>query len=193
MRLKLVTGPAAEPFDATSATGLLKFQLRITGSAQDTQLAALAVVARQMVETYTHRALINQTWEQYHDGWPNGKGFALAKGRATSLTSITYIDDQDNSDTVSTSNVDLATWEDPYPRITLKEGQDWPTATLRPHDGVIVRWVAGYGAAGTDIPNDLVHAIVMATVALYDGCPPEAMGLPYTVRNLMDPYVIDLV
>lgn len=188
MRLKLVTAPATEPVTLTQ----VKAQLRITGSSEDTRLTELLTIGRELVETYTHRALITQTWEQYHDTWPNGAGFRLAKGTAISLTSITYIDEADASDTVSTSNVDLATWEDPYPRITLKEGQDWPTVTLRPHDGVIVRWVAGYGAASA-VPGPLKQAIIMAVVQMYDGCPPEVASMPNAVRWLCDPYVIDLV
>lgn len=192
MRLKLITAPATEPIDATDANGPLKKQLRITGSGEDTYLTELAKTAREMLEVYTHRAFITQTWEQYHDRWPNGAGFRLAKGAAISLTSLTYIDEDDTSDTFDTANVDLATWEDPYPRITLKEGSDWPTVTLRPHDGVIVKWVAGYGAASA-VPRPLKQAIAMATVAMYDGCPPELATMPNAVRWLCDPFVIDLV
>ena len=188
MRLKLVTGPAAEPIDATDADGPLKKTLRITGSGEDTYLTELAKTGRQLIETYTRRALIDQTWEQYHNHWP--EYFVLARGRVSALTSITFIDEDDASDTFATSNVDLATWEDPHPRITLKSGLTWPTATLRPHDGVIVKFVAGYGATGTSVPRDLKQAIVAATVALYDGCPPKEAGLPALAMTLAGPYVI---
>lgn len=187
MRLKLVTAPATEPVTLTQ----VKAQLKITGSSEDTRLNELIAAAREMLEVYTHRAFITQTWEQYHDTWPNGAGFRLAKGAAISLTSITYIDSADASDTVG-AITDLATWEDPYPRITLKEGQNWPTVTLRPHDGVIVKWVAGYGAASA-VPGPLKQAIIMAVVQMYDGCPPEVASMPNAVRWLADPYVIDLV
>ena len=186
-RLSIDTGPASEPVTLTQ----VKAQLRITGTSEDTRLGDLITAARELVEAYTHRALITQTWEQYHDRWPNGKGFGLAKGRAISLTSITYIDELDNSDTFDTTDVDLATWEDPYPRITLKEGIDWPTVTLRPHDGVIVKFVAGYGNAAA-VPAPLKQAIIMAVTALYDGCPETVDGMP-GVRSLIGPYVIDLV
>lgn len=192
MRLKIASAPATEPIDATDADGPLKKQLRITGSTEDTYLTELAKTARELLEAYTHRAFITQTWDQYHDSWPIGGSLRLAKGRAISLTSITYIDYQDNSDTVSTSNVDLATWEDPYPLITLKEGQVWPSVTLRPHDGIIVEWVAGYGAASA-VPRPLKQAIAMLTTALYDGCPQTEAAMPYTVRYLCDPFVIDLI
>lgn len=187
MRLKLTDPPASEPVTLTQ----VKAQLRITGSSEDTRLTELITIARELIEAYTHRALITQEWEQYHDRWPNGGGFMLAKGVAQVLNSITYIDELDNSDTYDTANVDFATWEDPYPRITLKEGQDWPTVTLRPHDGVIVNWDAGYGAASA-VPGPLKQAIIMAVVALYDGCP-DSIGEMSAVSALCGPYVIPLV
>jgi uncharacterized phiE125 gp8 family phage protein len=188
VRLKLATAPTSEPVTLTQ----VKAQLRITGTSEDTRLTELIAIARELVEAYTHRALITQTWEQYQDDWPNGSGFKLAKGVAQSpITSITYIDEDDASDTIDLATVDLAIWEDPYPRITLKDGQDWPTVTLRPHDGVIVKWVAGYGLAAA-VPGPLKHAVTMAVVALYDGCPETIKEMP-AVRALIGPYVIDLV
>jgi uncharacterized phiE125 gp8 family phage protein len=168
MRVSLVSGPAAEPIDATDADGPVKKTLRITGSTEDAYLTSLVTTARSLIEGEIRRAMVNQVFDQYHDSWPDN--FKLARGRVLTLASITFIDEDDASDTFATSNVDLATWEDPLPRVTLKSGQTWPTATLRPHDGIILRYTAGYGTSGTSVPADLKHAVAMATVALYDGC-----------------------
>ena len=188
-RLSLDTGPVSEPVTLTQ----VKAQLRITGTSEDTRLGDLITAARELVEAYTHRALITQTWDQWHDRWPNGKGFSLAKGTLQIVNSITYVDEDDNSDTINlATTVDQATWEDPYPRVTLKSDADWPTVTLRPHDGIAINFDAGYGDAASDVPAPLKQAIIMAVTALYDGCPETVDGMP-GVRSLIGPYVIDLV
>lgn len=169
MDLKLVAGPDVEPIDPTDADGGVKKLLRITGSTEDAHLTNLAIAARTLIEGEIRRSMIDQVWEQYHDDWP-AHSFKLARGRVLTLTSITYVDEDDNSAVYSTSNVDLASWKDPLPTVTLKSGATWPTATLRPKDGIILRFTAGYGAAAADVPPDLKHAVAMATVALYDGC-----------------------
>lgn len=164
-RVTLVTGPEVEPVTLAQ----VKANLKITSTSEDTRLTELITAARELIEGEIRRAMIDQVWEQRHNYWP-AHGFKLARGKVLTLTSITYVDEADASDTFDTANVDLATWEDPLPRVTLKSGLTWPTATLRPHDGIILRFTAGYGDTASTVPADLRQAVIMATAALYDGC-----------------------
>lgn len=191
MDLTLITAPSAEPIDATDVDGPLKRTLRITGSSEDPHLLTLAVSARQLIENFTRRAMIDQVWEQYHDRWP-ADGFRLFRGRVRqgNLTSITYVNEADVSSTVDLSTTDFAYWEDPLPSITLKSGKTWPTATLRPKNGIIIRFTAGYGTTASTVPDDLKRSVVMAAVALYDGCMDEQKGPWRTALDLASMYQV---
>jgi uncharacterized phiE125 gp8 family phage protein len=54
--------------------------------------------------------------------------------------------------TVSASDYLVDTVREPG-RIVLKDGKSWPADTLREVNGVVVRYVAGYGAEPKHVPE----------------------------------------
>lgn len=157
-RLELITAPTVEPWDSASASDMtaiknyLKMHSNIT--ADDTLIEEMIVETREKVEAFTNRALINQTWEMIFNTQPRIIDIPL--GQLSSVTSIKTIAD-DESET--TEDTDIYTTETgDYGHVFLRTGNIW-TATDRRYSKFKVRFVAGYGAAKTDVPTKIRLAI----------------------------------
>ena len=191
MALKLITAPAAEPVSASEA----KAHLRVDTTADDTYIGTLITVARQNVESHLRRSLINQTWEVVLDAFPAGV-IRLPKPPLASVTSIKYTDDEGNESTYSSANYVVDTDTEPG-RVVLKSGQTWPAVTLAAANGVRVRYVAGYGAAGSNVPQAIRQAILLVIGSLYENREDVLVAqgvsigvLPFGVVALLAPYRI---
>lgn len=191
MALKLITAPAAEPVSTSEA----KSHLRVDTTADDTYIGTLITVARQNVESHLRRALISQTWEVVLDAFPAGV-IRLPKPPLASVTSIKYTDDEGNESTYSSANYVVDTDTEPG-RVVLKSGQTWPAVTLAAVNGVRVRYVAGYGAAGSNVPQAIRQAILLVIGSLYENREDVLVAqgvsigvLPFGVVALLAPYRI---
>jgi len=96
-QLSLITPPAAEPLALVDA----KKSLRVDYSYDDDLITSLIVVARQAVESYTHRALVTQEWMYEMDSFPPlhplymRRGFPqilVPKPPLQSIVSFQYVD-----------------------------------------------------------------------------------------------------
>jgi uncharacterized phiE125 gp8 family phage protein len=191
MALKLITAPAAEPVSTSEA----KSHLRVDTTADDTYIGTLITVARQNVESHLRRALISQTWEVVLDAFPAGV-IRLPKPPLASVTSIKYTDDEGNESTYSSDNYVVDSDTEPG-RVVLKSGQTWPAVTLAAANGVRVRYVAGYGAAGSNVPQAIRQAILLVIGSLYENREDVLVAqgvsigvLPFGVVALLAPYRI---
>lgn len=131
--------------------------LRSEASGDATLIDDLIVSARRHFEGETNRALINQTWTMTLDKVPYGGVILLPIAPISSVTSITAYSTDDSSSVVATSVYRLDTSSLPA-RIVLKDGQAWPSG-LRPQNALAIVFVAGYGAASTNVPPDMVLAV----------------------------------
>ena len=191
MALKLITAPAAEPVSTSEA----KAHLRVDTTADDTYIGTLITVARQNVESHLRRSLINQTWEVVLDAFPAGV-IRLPKPPLASVTSIKYTDDDGVEATYSSDNYVVDSDTEPG-RVVLKSGQTWPAVTLAAANGVRVRYVAGYGAAGSNVPQAIRQAILLVIGSLYENREDVLVAqgvsigvLPFGVVALLAPYRI---
>ena len=186
---KLITAPASELITTTNA----KLHLKVSGSSEDTYIDSLVEVATKMVEEYTGRALITQTWEQYFDDLPQYQDYVeLHKGPVQSITSFKYF----LNDTESTFNSAKYNLDDAaiFPRVYLDDDETWPNLDVR-RNAVTIRFVAGYGDAATDVPEPLIQAVRMLIGYLYQNredrigrSPFKTAALPQAVSYLCQPY-----
>lgn len=193
--LTQTSAPASEPV----TTAELKSWLRIEHSSDDTDIAALGLAARRLVESYLGRQLVTATWRLTLDGfpWPGGWAYLevptlfpdphtirLPKAPLQSVTSVEYYDLTGTLQTLAadTYNVDAA--HDPG-RILLAMGKVWPVTQLRP-GAVRVTFVAGYGNAAA-VPEELKLAIKMLAAHWYErrGDDDGQQELPLAVRSLL--------
>lgn len=155
--------PAATPVSVAEA----KTQLGITGSGQDTLVGALIDAATQRLDGRAGilgRALVNQTWEQAFGCFSTPLRLPLAP--VSSITEITYFDGDNATQTLSADVYRLlADARGPY--VARKPDQDWPGTYAR-EDAVTVTFVAGYGAAGSNVPAPIRQAIILMVRELYE-------------------------
>lgn len=185
MDLVLVTAPVAEPIPTAAA----KTHLRVDSTDDDEYIDSLVKASRRWVEQTYGLALVTQTWDGSLDGFPSGDTIVIPKRPLVSVTSVTYYDDDLSTSTVfSSTKYQVDTAKRP-PRIVIKNGESWPSDSLRLSSGVVVRFVAGFGAAST-VPEDIEHAIKLLVGQLYTHREPEITGatvakLGFTIDNLL--------
>lgn len=184
MALKLVTAPAIEPVTLTEA----KAQLRVDWTDEDTQISSYILAAREYCEGFQNRALITQTWELWIDAWPCKDRFNVPLPLLQSVTSIKYYGTDDTEYTLATTEYFVDPVSQPG-RIVLAYGKSWPSTTLRPANGVVVKFVAGYGLA-VAVPQKVKQAMLLLVTLMYQKRLPIVEGkivgeVPYAVSSLL--------
>jgi uncharacterized phiE125 gp8 family phage protein len=118
----------------------------------DPELVALIKSARQQAETELHRYLITQTLDAYFDTWPACDGkHKIVLPPLQSVTSITYLDANGDTQTLAADQYVVDAKSQPA-RITPAYGVSWPSLREQTN-AVTVRFVAGYGAAASSVPQ----------------------------------------
>ena len=186
--LVVVTAPTVEPVTATEA----KDWARITVTVEDSLVEGLITNARERFEEDTGRVLITQTWDYFLPSFPEEIEVPLP--RLQSVTSVKYIDTDGAQQTLATSEYTVDTRSDPG-RIVLAYGKAWPSIREVPN-AVEVRFVAGYGPAGSDVPRQIRDALKAMTAALYENREPVTEALtgqqltqvPIAYRDVVEQY-----
>lgn len=150
--LRVITPPAVEPVTVAEC----KLDARVDGAEEDALFAAWIAAARDEVELVAARALVNRTLEMAFDGWPSERCIALRYPPLVSVLSVTYYDANGAQQTLATEQYIVETDREPG-RICLASGANWPAT----HEvaRIRVRYVAGYGTAGEDVPAKYRTAI----------------------------------
>lgn len=154
--VRIYTAPAAEPVTLEEA----KIDLRVDGTADNALITSLIVGARMEAERVAGRSFVTRTMEMQVDRWPAGP-FVLRLGPVTAITSLTYYDNTNTLQTVSSSDYTLISDTDPA-LLVPAVGLSWPSASLRDYSPIRLRYVAGYGAY-TVVPDEfkrLIRALV---------------------------------
>lgn len=187
MKLVLVTGPASEPVSVQEAAD----HLRVDFGDDDALISARIGAAREWAEDFTRRQFITATYDLYFDSWP-AFPIVLPRPPLASVTSITYYDEDDTAAVWAASNYYVDTAAEPG-RIVLKTGAVAPSVTLREANAVVVRFVAGYGAAG-DVPEKVRAAILLTVGDLYENRENTVIGagnslveVPFGAKALLWP------
>lgn len=166
-RITIATEPAAEPITLAQA----KTHLRRLDGYEDDYITDMIRVARRILETKMRRAFINQTWDLKLDKFPpNGDPVAtmrtelerrsqirIPRPPLSSVTYIKYIDTGGTEQTFSSDNYTVDTNSEPG-RVYPAHGQIWPE-TQNIENAVTIRFVAGYGSSGDNVPAEIKHAI----------------------------------
>lgn len=183
----LVTAPIEEPVDLPT----LKSHMRVTIPDDDVLIAGYLVAARQYVEEAYDRALVTQTWDHSLDTFPwSAQSIELPIWPLQSVTSITYTDYLNNSTVWGATNYQVDAVKKPG-KVVLAVNAAWPTVQLRAANGVVIRYVAGYGAAST-VPFTTRTAIMLLVEHWYEFREPimaqrgvNPIEVPFTVQALL--------
>lgn len=164
--IKVITEPAVPAI----TLALVKEHLRILGSDDDTALSSIYIPsAIANFEALSGRALITQTIEETFDQFPTDSTYFLLE-KGSPLQSVTHVKYWAKDETLKT--FDAANYfvvANTLPAsINLKAGVSWPTDIHESRLGsVVVTYVAGYGAADTNVPADIRQALSLLIGDLY--------------------------
>ena len=183
----LVTAPTEEPVDMTT----LKQHMKVTIPDDDVLIQSYLVAARTCVEDAYDRALVTQTWDYSLDAFPwSAQSIELPIWPLQSVTSITYTDYLNAPTVWNATNYFVDAVKKPG-RVVLAVNQAWPTVQLRAANGVVIRYVAGYGAA-TTVPYTTRTAILLLVEHWYEFREPvmaqrgvNPVEVPFTVQALL--------
>ncbi len=93
-------------------------------------------------------------------------GAGVGTGTATASGVITYYGTDDTAYYASGLSLDK---EDQYsPKLYLRYNESWPSTTLRPHNGICVTFAAGYGDAGSSVPENVILAMLLLITDFYE-------------------------
>jgi uncharacterized phiE125 gp8 family phage protein len=188
MPLSLVTPPATEPLSLDDA----KLHLQVDGDAENVTIDALVYAAREWLENFTGRALIQQTWDLKLDSFADCDYFRegaiwLPKPPVTAVSSVTYVDTAGVSQTWSSSEYQTDLPSGPHARrarIQPAYGYTWPTTRDQPN-AVTIRFVAGYGTTAESVPSLLVTAMKLLIGQWFQHrASDEAATVPGWVRSM---------
>lgn len=163
--LSLVTAPASEPFTPAEA----KLHCKVDVTTDDSLVALWIAAARQYAETFTGRALLNQTWDLKLSGFPCG-AIVLPFPPVSSITSVSYIDTAGTTQTWSSAlyETSIPTGPQAMPaQIQPVYGGVYPS-TRDVFDNVTVRFICGYGASSSTIPALLRAAMLLLIARMYE-------------------------
>lgn len=185
----LTTSPGDEPLSLAE----VKTHLRVEFNDDDADILALISAAREHIESVTRRAMITQTWQAKLDAFPGFEGvIELPKGPLQSVTSIAYIDDNGDSQTLASSKYIVDTVSVP-PRITPAYGLYWPV-TRNIINAVTITFVTGHGDDKTNVPSALIHAMKLLIGHWYENreatAPVSLSDIPAGVDALIAPYKV---
>lgn len=152
--LTISSAPAAEPVTLAEAQA----SLEIASGFADDKLSDAIVAAREDVEIYLNRALINQELTMTLNHWPYEQTIYLPKSPVQSVTSLTYIDSSGVNQTLVEDTDYRVIINGDKARITPING--WPVLGDR-IDSITIVYAAGYGVSGTSVPASIRNAILM--------------------------------
>lgn len=192
--LAKVTDSASEPV----TTAELQAFLRIDSQDDATEVAGFITKAREMVEDYTGRALIEQTWKLTASDWPFqtwknvANVIALARSPLRAVTHVKYYPENGGAlTTFSSANYHLLTDHLPGLLVLIENG-DWPDIAVRP-DAVQITFTCGYADAAS-VPASLKHAVKLLAAHLYErrgAIDRDVASVPLQLQHLLDSHRVE--
>lgn len=169
----VVVGPAVEPLEVSE----VKAHLRIDHGEEDLWLRAAIVAVRQRMENFLGRGLITQTWESVWHTWPGGGELELRPAPLQSVVSVKYVDGAGVEGTMAAGEYVVDT-RAMVGRVVLRSGASWPwpAGGLAAANGVVVRYVVGYGPKAKDVPQFLRSVMLLWVGDLYEHRESVAVG-----------------
>lgn len=159
-----------------------KQHARIDVDDDDTLIAEYIDEATEFVEKQQNRCWRQATWQALYDCFPSDGVFYMPVPPLSSVTSITYLDTNGDSQTLSTDYYTVDTVSQPG-RVSLKYGQLWPSSYDQ-LGAITITFVAGYSSAA-DVPARVKQAVRLIAANSYENREPIGDGslLPMAVAE----------
>lgn len=192
--LRRTSAPPVHPVTRDEA----KAHLRVTSTDDDALIDSYIESATAWAEKFCGRAFVEQSWTATLDAFPGCDSIELPKPPLISVTSVSYRDSADVSQSFSSANY-IVTQDEYGAALTLTQNATWPSTYTRP-DAVTIVFLTGYQktGAGTSgdpynyrgpVPGPIKEAIKRLVQASYDNLKPEdASAVQRAAESLLWPY-----
>lgn len=154
--LEITSAPTVEPIDLGEA----KAHCKVEVDDENGLFGHWIRTARRLCESWLDTSLITQTVKVYLDTFPEWE-IEMPRSPVQSITSISYIDHAGAAQTLAGSAYQADLKSKPA-RIVPAYGEVWPTTRYGYLNAVTITMVAGYGAAGSDVPSEILQAMYLA-------------------------------
>jgi len=159
MALFRTSGPEAEPLTLADC----KAHLRVAHEADDGLIAGLIRAAREEVEQQAGVALIDQDWRLALDDWPQSGQVAITRHPVKEILSVTVYGPDGAASLVDPESYQL----DGLSRPARLHFHARPAPGLV-MNGIEIDFRAGFGEAGTDVPDVLKRAMLLLVAHWYE-------------------------
>lgn len=189
MPFNITTAATIKPVDLDEVKANLNLLTDFTDD--DELIDGMIDAAVDYVENYIRRALLTQTITASYDSFP--LCIELERPLLQSVTSISYIDGNGDSQVLSSANYTVDTVSTPS-RIVPAYGLSWPS-TRNIINAITVVYIAGYASAN-DVPKQIKQAIKILIGDWYKDRESYIVGvssvseLPHTAKILLKPYQV---
>lgn len=187
MSLVMTSAPALEPVSLAEA----KAHLRIDHTLEDALIQSLIITSRLHIEAALGLALITQSWSFFADRWPKAQRLVMPMRPVQAIASVRLW----KIDGTSMQLPGQAFFLDGQglPARLVWQGNGPPTDPERTVNGIEVAFTAGFGAAPTDVPATIRHALLLLVAHWYENREPVEIGaehsaIPAMVSDLLMPY-----
>jgi uncharacterized phiE125 gp8 family phage protein len=168
-----------------------KAQCRVDGTDEDAYLSSLITAAREYVENVLDLSLVTQVWEARYDTFPLWEIILPRPPMQTGTVTVIYRDEAGAMQTItSAANAfQVDAYATPGRIYPLYEGV-WP-AVRGDENSVTVRWTAGYGASGANVPQTVKSLIMLLVAHWFEMRQPVVAGysqvlpVPQTFETLL--------
>jgi uncharacterized phiE125 gp8 family phage protein len=166
----------------------LKLAMGMTQSNKDNDLTMCLEAAVDYVEREAWTSFTTKTITQTHDdGFPTT--IYLSQPPAQSVTSITYIDTDGETQTLASDQYVVDVNSAPA-RVYEAYNVTWPT-TLKIKNAVTVKFLAGYGDAATDVPKIAKRIIIAIASDIFEHL--ESQSEIKLTENMTSKYSLDSI
>lgn len=159
MTITELAPPVGEPLTLAEA----KAHLRVETDLDDTLIAGLIRTVREHLERVTGLALLTRTFRLYLDDWPSSRVIQIGRGPVQTIEAVTVYDKAGLPQEIDVSGFVLDGQARPA-RLVLSQ-QPTPGQAI---NGIEIDFSAGFGAAGTDVPDTLKRAMLLHAALLYE-------------------------
>ncbi len=187
MSLVMTSGPALEPISLAEA----KAHLRIDHTLEDALIQSLIITSRLHIEAALGLVLITQSWTYFVDRWPKSQRINFPLRPVQAITSVRLW----NTDGTSTTVPSTAFYLDGngLPARLAWQGAGPLADPARAINGIEIAFTAGFGAAASDVPQSVRHALLLLVAHWYENREPVEIGsgvnpIPAIVSELLVPY-----
>lgn len=169
--IKQVTAPAIEAVTIDE----VKSFLRIDNNFEDDLLQKIISSARILVEEYTKRSLISQSWKISFDDFAP-RNVRLVRGPVIEVSSVNVISETGVVTAVAAANYQLSASKEYLVFESFIAGNK-----------IEINYNTGYGASAASIPEPLKLAILTLCNKIYERRP-EAFHIDEGIKTLINPF-----